>query len=1188
MIAPTIIIGLGGIGSDICCRVSKQVKNEEQRRRIRFVCIDTDINDLNQRKAEDPRIITIQTSAPYMVSNYLETNTNAKDKWFPVHNILMGKTPTEGAGQVRAISRLAFEEAVRQGRMGALEKAIEELYFLDGAAAPQAVRVIIVSTLAGGTGSGIVLPLALYVRHFLETRFRKSASVVRGFFLLPEIMFGNKSPEECGSLCCNAYASLRELDAFMRKGDGALDGPKYKDLALELPDPSTGNYVSYAVSPFNFCFLYDKRNTDDLQLKSFDDYKEHAANTIYTQAISGISNRSNSNEDNAIKPLIKSNGRNRFCGAGSSLLKYPRDSVLQYIAGKWCIQTMDEEWLKIDNAYLQYLSNQKTLKKKNPGIKDQSLSEFYIEKIDSAEDNSFEKQIRDMCYNKFEDDYGNIEETKKLDDYTSKLEEHIRDMINDDPDVDAIGKAFQNALAKAEKAVGGKTKEEKKAEGKKDEVKGDDAIKRVFQGVVGLGQSYVNAAKAAGNRIGRTLAMQLFQEEKDFTDDDKDYRMEYYMHDEEGKFIHPNACRYFIYQLTNIFNEAYEAIPDYLKAQQDLINAFDDPNTDAIEDGFHYIDKSIGKKKFFIIPADKQQRHELIGNLAQQHEAALNYAIVLAQQAVYKAGLTYLKSLSAAYETFYNNFGSYVKRTKDEVAEIEHKYINGEGKATRYVCSSEKCLKGMLEQMPCSGESSSVNGPLSSTIFHEMKKYAMMVRKPNASMYFDDLYSTKILDFWTKRVENTYAAQIDMDILSALEAECEYESDTSMTQQQKESYCAEILRQAQRLAQPFIEDTMGEIRHPFTICAYNRDILGEPDSSRRSFVRANINDAMGGQVDENVSPYELMIYKAVYNLSAGDLKRFRAPEGSDRQGGTYYAAYIDTITQLGPNVNKNPVLTPHLDIKWHLPKFMPDLDDRNQKILEDNIYTALAWGMLTGKIDQTVRRSEMNEKGHIIYRPKSKRGQEFVISNGTPCDELYEVVDALAINPPQVQALLADRKKTIAREKIDSPAFMENKLITCLNWYDKKEAFGSQYEEELDEAEGEAAKFCIKQYTPTQHSSIFDFIYWIKASTPVDEYSEEELEIILESMIKMIEDYVKEFIDTDIHERCYKLFVDQFKLFLKNLADPTIKRPKNRLYDPSVAMIRDFMDERFENEYKVDSMHIDTMYKLYKEAINEE
>ena len=257
---------------------------------------------------------------------------------------------------------------------------------------------MIVSTLAGGTGSGIVLPVALYVRNFLETKIKKSASVMRGFFLLPEIMFGNKSPEECGSLCCNAYASMRELDAFMRRGDGALSyTTRYDNLKLNLPDASSGSYVDYCVSPFNFCFLYDKRNTDDLQLKSFDDYKEHAANTIYTQTISGISSRSNSNEDNTIKPLVKSNGRNRFCGAGSSLLQYPRDSVLRYIAGKWCIQVMGEEWLLIDKSYNEYLKNQKILRKKNPNLRDDSLADYYIDKIENGVPGSFGEQMYSMC-----------------------------------------------------------------------------------------------------------------------------------------------------------------------------------------------------------------------------------------------------------------------------------------------------------------------------------------------------------------------------------------------------------------------------------------------------------------------------------------------------------------------------------------------------------------------------------------------------------------------------------------------------------------------------------------------------------------------------------------------------------------------------------------------------------------------
>jgi hypothetical protein len=489
--------------------------------------------------------------------------------------------------------------------------------------------------------------------------------------------------------------------------------------------------------------------------------------------------------------------------------------------------------------------------------------------------------------------------------------------------------------------------------------------------------------------------------------------------------------------------------------------------------------------------------------------------------------------------------------------------------------------------MPCAGESSSVNGELSATIFNEMKTYAMMVRKPNASIYFDDLYNQKILEFWANRVEDNYASLINMDVLTALETEAEYEQKESLTEDQKAHYCAQILQQAERLAAPFVEEPMGEIRHPFTICAYNKDIMGEPDSTRRAFVKANLNDQMGGQEDNNVSPYELMIYKAVYNLSAGDLKRFRAPEGRESQGGTYYAAYIDTIKQLGPNTNTNPVLTPHLDKKWHLPKFMPDLDDRNQQILENDIYTAMAWGMLTGKIDQSSVRSELDTESHILYRPTTRNSSDFVVSNGTPCDELYEVVDALAINPPQVTMLLEDMKATMYREKRDGFVLGESKLMNCLHWNNKREAFGDDYEIEDEIENKQAIPFRIKQYAKNQNASMFDLIYWIKASTPIEDYSEDELEIMLDSMLSLFEKYVEQYTGSlRVYNRCYKLLVDQFQQFMNNLTDAEIKRPRHRLYDTCVSKIRDFLDYRIETIYQVGSDFMEPMRKIYNETVD--
>ena len=131
MIAPTLLVGLGGTGSKIVCRVSKMV-TEEQRKRIGFAVFDTDINELREIREENPYIKTIQTSTKLTVGEYLNIDTHARDTWFPVNGILNSKSLTEGAGQVRAISRLALDTAIRAGNMEPLHKAIEELYKLEG------------------------------------------------------------------------------------------------------------------------------------------------------------------------------------------------------------------------------------------------------------------------------------------------------------------------------------------------------------------------------------------------------------------------------------------------------------------------------------------------------------------------------------------------------------------------------------------------------------------------------------------------------------------------------------------------------------------------------------------------------------------------------------------------------------------------------------------------------------------------------------------------------------------------------------------------------------------------------------------------------------------------------------------------------------------------------------------------
>ena len=103
--APILFIGVGGIGSKIVKGVADRAINDDTSN-IRFVVMDTDVNDLLTVN-KGAEIVAIQTSSTSSVESYLKNDKDAKHNWFPENKMMDSKTVSEGAGQVRAISRLA-------------------------------------------------------------------------------------------------------------------------------------------------------------------------------------------------------------------------------------------------------------------------------------------------------------------------------------------------------------------------------------------------------------------------------------------------------------------------------------------------------------------------------------------------------------------------------------------------------------------------------------------------------------------------------------------------------------------------------------------------------------------------------------------------------------------------------------------------------------------------------------------------------------------------------------------------------------------------------------------------------------------------------------------------------------------------------------------------------------------------
>src|SRR5699024_5091926 len=111
-------------------------------------------------------IYYVQTSNTQTVGDYLDYDQDALKNWFPKNAVMYDKTVSEGAGQVRAISRLALNATIKTGKLKPLYDAIDDLFRKDGKALKQAMRIVIASTASGGTGSGIILPLSMIVRDY--------------------------------------------------------------------------------------------------------------------------------------------------------------------------------------------------------------------------------------------------------------------------------------------------------------------------------------------------------------------------------------------------------------------------------------------------------------------------------------------------------------------------------------------------------------------------------------------------------------------------------------------------------------------------------------------------------------------------------------------------------------------------------------------------------------------------------------------------------------------------------------------------------------------------------------------------------------------------------------------------------------------------------------------------------------
>lgn len=865
----SLVIGLGGIGSEICAKAEAMIPvNAPGRNRVRFVAIDTDINSLRDLKRIGFRGTTIQISNNTSVGMCVENQKKEIAEWYPSNPMLNKKPMTEGAGQMRAISRLALHTAVREGKLAPLYRLIDELRQISKEPAEQAIRIYIVSSLSGGTGSGIFLPLAMYLERYVKNLFGDFDSICKGFFLLPSTMKElTDTFLEKRSLDANSYAAIKELSAFLEQGDQHNAGRK---LVLELAREGELETSPYSSAGYEYCYLFGKVNRRKLLKCSLKEMMNAVADAVYMQVCSPIRGINNSREDNMPKFLmeqaqkLQNKNLRRFGAVGCGELVYPYKQLKEYYAMKWAIDTMSNTWKQYDRIYFEKEKEYREERKKGRKAEEVNRAEEYINAIKLANRNDiFAEEIRNFC---------TTEDGMSWDIYLNRVSDAVEDVIGqvrkgideNKEKIDTVDRLRDDASSR------NNTRKQK--------------VGKVVKAIERFEELHLYMKKYIVNN-GKYVAEQLFAYHPDA--ECKPHDMAYWLKQDEV-FIHPNAVRYFLYNLFKTIDERKMRAEEKKGGAQVDIKVLD-----------KYSKKTLAKR---MKPKDIT---DLLAKIEKGQEAIYKFAC--RELEIFCLGYlkNYVGELIKAYEEFYGNYGDMLHSFESEADTIAYELERESGITRFYVCADAKCRDVIFEQIKGKREYFRASGALSAFIFQLLQ--SPLTGKESKGV------KDKVRQYWIDSMGQEFDSVLDINILQAMKLEEECQTGYQLTTDDVKF----IIERARELLEvPLVRYISREETKEISFCCYNTEL--EEQKGIYHDVVDWLKEKQGIADPYYYSKYQLIFYCSMVGLAAYDILEFyHGRDDSLIEPGEAFQHYEDTIQNMVLDDEDRPVLTPHIDQKWY-------------------------------------------------------------------------------------------------------------------------------------------------------------------------------------------------------------------------------------------------------------------------------
>ena len=452
-----LLIGVGGTGStavDIFFQKRNELGNQTGNN-ITALVFDTDAGDLKKITAAKTVVMADNASVGTICDRF---GKEYLKEWFPSDDkAVRAQEMLRGASQWRKKSYLAFlnlmnKPLARQTFISALEEM---------SADPSAsCEIYVIASIAGGTGSGSFIPIALYAKRYLRRTLGKDP-IVNAMIALPDIYADSQTPENRIKVYSNAYAILRELNAInlvARNYNAGTSVHKKTPIRFRIGDPnepsvgllfdaSDKQFWTPEAAPFSQVFLLDRIPG----LNSVTAHNIVIANSLYTILCTDIGSAFDSEFSNHELLRSQSNGSNAiYAGISTSQIRFPKESVLDYLAHKKTLDSCNNEWLILHRAVeseIREREQQAKACKRRYVMKDDEYARIVLSELEKLEDGNNDEiiSILERCvyrYNKegkkITPDVATVYATKideyiskkitSIDDVTKKIDENTSDI----------------------------------------------------------------------------------------------------------------------------------------------------------------------------------------------------------------------------------------------------------------------------------------------------------------------------------------------------------------------------------------------------------------------------------------------------------------------------------------------------------------------------------------------------------------------------------------------------------------------------------------------------------------------------------------------------------------------------------------------------------------------------------------